>query len=73
MLPEQFLNKETQKADVYEFELLAIEPVKFRIDVLFHNSLYLNHKYAFLNSTSVEIRAPDRGLYGTDEIIATQI
>jgi len=56
MIPEQFLHKNTLKNDVIEFELLALDSLKFRIDVLIHNALYLNHKYAFLNSTSVEIR-----------------
>jgi hypothetical protein len=73
MLPEQFLNKDTLKDDVIEFELLAVSPIKFRIDVLIYNALYLNHKYAFINSTSVEIRAPGRTSFGNDEIIATQI
>ena len=43
-----------------------------RIDVLIYNTLYMNHKLAFINSTSVEIRAPNRAIYGTEEIfIAT--
>ena len=36
-----------------------------RIDVLIYNSLYLNHRYVFLNSTSVDIRKPNRAIYGT--------
>ena len=36
-----------------------------KIDILIYNSLYLNHKYAFLNSTSVDIRGPSRASYGT--------
>jgi hypothetical protein len=44
-----------------------------RIDVLIYNSLYLNYKWAFINSTSVEIRTPDRAIYGTEEIFITAI
>jgi hypothetical protein len=46
--------------------------IYMRIDVLIYNTLYMNHKLAFINSTSVEIRAPNRAIYGTEEIfIAT--
>ena len=64
-MPEQFLNKETHKNDVLEFSILAISSIEFRIDILIHNSLYLNHRYMFMNSTSVEIRKPYRTNYGT--------
>lgn len=40
-----------------------------RIDVLIYNSLYLNHRYVFLNSTSVDIRKPNRANFGTQDII----
>ena len=73
LLPETFLNKKTIKDDVIEFELLAISEIMFRIDILLHNALYINHKYAFINSTSVEIRKPNRAKYGTDQVIATEI
>ena len=67
-LPEQFLRKETLKNDIIEFQVLAWEPIMVRIDVLIYNSLYLNHKYIFLNSTSVDIRSPYRASYGTRDI-----
>ena len=73
MLPEQFLHKDTSKSDVLEFELLALESLQFRVEILIHNALYLNHKFPFINSTSVEIRKPNRAKFGTEEIIATQI
>ena len=67
-LPEQFLRKQTLKNDILEFEILAWDMIKVRIDVLIYNSLYLNHKYIFLNSTSVDIRQPNRAIYGTENI-----
>ena len=39
-----------------------------RTDVLIYNALYLNHKYVFLNSTSIDIRKPNRVNYGTQNI-----
>ena len=61
------------KSDVLEFQILALNDLQFRIDILIHNALYINHKYPFQNTTSVEIRSPFRVKYGTDQIIATQI
>lgn len=68
MLPEQFLRKETLKNDIIEFQILAWDAIMVRIDVLIYNSLYLNHKYVFLNSTSVDIRTPNRAIYGTQSV-----
>lgn len=55
-LPEQFLSHQTSKNDVLEFEVLAWDDLKMRVDVLIYNSLYMNHRYVFMNTTSVEIR-----------------
>ena len=48
--------------------MLAWDAVKVRVDVLIYNSLYLNHRYVFLNSTSVDIRRPGRAEYGTAKL-----
>ena len=69
MLPEQFLREETLKNDIMEFQILAWDNIKVRVDVLIYNSLYLNHKYVFLNSTAVDIRRPNRAKYGTQNAI----
>jgi len=64
-LPEQLLRKQTRKNDIIEVEILAWDDIMVKIDVLIYNSLYLNHKYVFLNSTSVDIRGSSRASYGT--------
>jgi hypothetical protein len=43
------------------------------MDVLIYNALYVNHKYAFINSTSVEIRTPNRAVMNTEKIFVTSI
>jgi hypothetical protein len=58
------LSKETPKNQVLEFEIYAWETVYMRIDILFYNSLYMNHRYQFQNTTSVEIREPNRAKLG---------
>ena len=68
-LPEQFLSSQTDKNDVLEFEVLAWDDLKMRVDVLIYNALYMNHRYVFLNSTSVEIRQPNRAIYGTEKVL----
>ena len=73
LLPEQFLHKDTAKNDIIEFQLLAWDDLKFRVDILIYNTLYLNHKYVFLNSTSVEIRDPNRGTFGENNAFAAVI
>lgn len=67
-LPEQFLRPKTIKNDIIEIQLYAWDTIRIRIEVLIYNSLYMNHKYAFLNSTSVDIRAPNRAVFGTKNI-----
>jgi len=56
-----------------EFEILAWNPIWIRIDVLIYNSLYLNHKYVFQNSTSVEKRSPNRAIWNTKKIFAISL
>lgn len=47
---------------------MAWDQVKVRVDILLYNSLYLNHKYVFQNTTSIDIRKPNRANYGTENI-----
>ena len=49
--------------------MLAWSTIRVRIDILIYNSLYLNHKYVFINSTSVDIRKPNRAIFGTQSAI----
>lgn len=44
-----------------------------RIDILIYNALYVNHKYAFMNTTSVEIRKPNRAVMNTELIFLSSI
>ena len=71
LMPETFLNLKTSKSEIIEFEILAWDYIFFRIDILIYNALYINHKYMFINSTSVEIRRPNRAIYDTQEIFIT--
>jgi len=41
--------------------------------VLIYNTLYINHKYVFINSTSVEIRTPNRAVMDTEMVFITSI
>lgn len=72
-MPELFLNQKTSKSQVIEFSILSWADIYMRIDVLIYNALYINHKYTFQNSTSVEIRKPNRARYGTEEIFAASL
>jgi hypothetical protein len=73
LMAEQFLNRMTTKSQLLEFEILAWDNIYVRIDVLIYNALYINHKYAFLNTTSVEIRTPNRAVMNTEKIFLSSI
>lgn len=45
--------------------IFALDEVRLRVDLLLYNSLYLNYRHLFVNTTSVEIRFPSRADYGT--------
>ena len=64
VLPEAFLLDSYNKSQVHEFLLTAWEDIQFKVDVILLNDTYLNLKYAFINSTSVEIVSPYRAEYG---------
>ena len=72
-MAEQFLNFETSKSQLLEFEILAWAEIYIRIDILIYNALYINHKYAFINSTSIEIRQPERAVMNTDKIFVISL
>jgi hypothetical protein len=72
-MPEQFLSNKTDKSDVLEFEILSLANMKLRIDILLYNSLFLNYRHLFTNSTSVEIRRPNRANFGKDEVFILSI
>jgi hypothetical protein len=40
---------------------------------LLYNSLYLNYKHLFINSTAVEVRYPNRASYGSTLVFVTSI
>ena len=47
-MPEQFLNSDDiRRNEVLQFSIFAWKHLKFRIDVLQYNGLYLNHMYLF--------------------------
>ena len=73
LLPEQFLTASTSKSQLIEFSILAWAEIYIRIDILIYNALYINHKYAFINSTSVEIRKPKRAVMNTEKIFIASI
>jgi hypothetical protein len=73
LLSEQFLTKSTSKSQLLEFELMAWDTLFVRIDVLIYNALYINHKYAFMNSTSVEIRVPNRAVMNTEKVFILSV
>lgn len=52
---------------------MAWDTIFVRIDVLIYNALYINHKYAFINSTSVEIRQPNRAVMNTNKVFITSV
>lgn len=73
LLSEQFLNSKTSKSQLLEFSVLAWKDIYVRIDILIYNALYTNHKYQFLNSTSVEIRTPTRAVMGTQMVFVASL
>jgi hypothetical protein len=52
---------------------MAWDTIFVRIDILIYNALYINHKYAFLNSTSVEIRTPNRAVMNTEKVFILSV
>ena len=52
---------------------MAWDTIFVRIDVLIYNALYINHKYAFMNSTSVEIRVPNRAVMNTEKVFILSV
>lgn len=47
--------------------------LRLRVDILLYNSLYLNYKNVFVNSTAVEVRYPNRASYGSTLTFITSI
>jgi len=72
-MPEQFLSRAQSKADTLEFTVFALQHLRLRVDVLCYNALYLNYRHLFMNTTSVEVRRPNRAVYGTDPTFAASI
>jgi hypothetical protein len=58
---------------VLEFTVFAWKALRLQVDILCHNALYLNYRHLFLNTTSVEVRRPNRAIYGTDMTFAASI
>ena len=72
-MPEQFLSSKHFNSRTLEFSVYAWRHLRLRVDILCYNSLYLNYRHLFLNTTSVEIRRPARAEYGTDFAFAASI
>lgn len=72
-MPEQFLYNGTEKTAVLEFMVFAMDYIRLRVDILLYNSLYLNYRHLFVNTTSVEIRYPNRADYGTQQIFIASL
>lgn len=53
--------------------MFALQPLRLRVDILCYNALYLNYRHLFMNTTSVEVRRPNRAVYGTDRTFAASI
>lgn len=62
-MPEMFLLDTYAKSQVHEFILIARIDLELKVDIIIHNSSFLNLKQAFINSTSVEIVSPYRANY----------
>lgn len=72
-MPEQFLDRRQAKTGTLEFTVFAWRHLRLRVDILCYNALYLNYRHLFLNTTSVEVRAPFRAIYGTGKTFAASI
>jgi len=72
-MPEQFLSRGQPKTGTLEFTVFAWRHLRLRVDILCYNALYLNYRHLFLNTTSVEVRAPFRAIYGTGKTFAASI
>ena len=53
--------------------VFAWRHLRLRVDVLCYNALYLNYRYRFHNTPSVEVRRPARASYGSDKTFAVSI
>jgi len=62
-MPETFLSSNYSKAQVHEFILSANVDLEFKVDVAIHNDSFLNSRYSFVESASVEIVTPYRAKY----------
>ena len=72
-MAEQFLSNESSKSAVLEFEVFSWNYTRLRVDILLFNKLYLNLRHLFMNTTSVEIRSPNRAIFGTQDIFVASI
>mmetsp|Transcript_30594 Transcript_30594/g.46929 ORF Transcript_30594/g.46929 Transcript_30594/m.46929 type:complete len:383 (-) Transcript_30594:3407-4555(-) len=72
-MPEQFLSRDTSKSQILEFTVMAWRHLRMRVDVLCHNALYVNYRHLFFNSTSVEIRRPNRAYYYSPKTFVASI
>lgn len=72
-MPEPFLSRAQPKSQTLAFTVFAWRHLRLRVDVLCYNALYLNFRHLFLNTTSVEVRRPNRAVYGTDKTFAASI
>jgi len=64
-MPEIFMDEDYDKSQTHEFVLQAREDLQFKVDVVIYNENFLNVRYAFVESTSVEIVGPYRAHYGS--------
>ena len=62
-LPEAFLPTTYNKSQVIEIMLIARKNIQFHIDMAIKNASFLDARYSFVNSTSVDKVSPYRALY----------
>lgn len=62
-LPDTFTSSDYSKSQVTEFLLTARSDIQFHVDIIINNKAFLNSRYLFLNSTSVDIVSPYRAMY----------
>ena len=52
---------------------MAWKHLRLRVDILCYNALFMNYRHIFMNTTSVEIRIPNRAFYGTPQTFVASI
>lgn len=62
-MPDTFTSDTYEKSAVHEFLLIARVDLQFKVNIIIKTADLLNLRYAFINSTSVEIVSPYRASF----------